>query len=180
MKKGYGAIFAVFLAFVAAPLASQQITRVALIDIARIKETYFKDSRALRDFEDKQRGIQEELDRMKAEIKELQSLQVEALAAQDQARVNDLTAQIRAKNDAYILFGREKSAVLEAEKALLYSSESFAQELYREIQRVAEKEGYSVVMDRKRAVDLQLLIWSSPTVDITDKVIESLDKLASD
>lgn len=178
MKKTMVAVLAVFVSLAAHNLFAQQITRVALIDIARIKETYFKDSRALRDFEAKQRGIQEQLDRMKAEIKDLQARQVDALALQDQAALNDLSAQIRAKNDAYILFGKEKSAELEAEKTLLYSSESFAQELYREIQRVAEKEGYSIVMDRQRAFDLQLLIWSSPTVDITDKVIESLDKLS--
>jgi len=52
MKKN---LFLVFILFFIAlsPLFSQQLTRFAVIDLPKVYQAFFRDSRAVRDFEDK-------------------------------------------------------------------------------------------------------------------------------
>jgi outer membrane protein len=67
-----------------------------------------------------------------------------------------------------------KTEELETHKRKIFESDTMATEIYQEIQRAAESEGYTMVLDWKRGTELRLVIWYSPTIDITDKVIASL------
>jgi len=50
-------------------------------------------------------------------------------------------------------------------------SSSFLNQVHDEIRFIAESEGFSMVMNLK---DNPSIIWFSPTVDITDRLIQSL------
>ena len=64
-----------------------------------------------------------------------------------------------------------KNAELEKLRKNLSSSNSFYQQLYKVISRVAESGGYTIILSLQQANGI---LWYSPTVDITDKVIAEL------
>jgi outer membrane protein len=173
MKKAL-VLIAVFAA--ASGLWCEQLTRYAVVDLLRIMQSFYRDSKAMRDFDERQRTVQAELDKMQAEVKDLQQKKVEAQARNDSAAALDLGTQIQKKTDFIKEYYKVKTEELESQKSKLFESDAMAQEIYKVIRQVAEGEGYTMVMDYKRATELRLLIWYSPTMDITDKVIESLTK----
>jgi outer membrane protein len=88
----------------------------------------------------------------------------------------ELDAAIQKKRDFIKDYYKVKTEELETQKNGLFESSEFASEVYGEIQKIAEADGYSMVMDWKRSMSLRFLIWYSPSIDITDKVIESLSQ----
>jgi outer membrane protein len=173
VKKHFIALaLAVF--FAATPLSGEQITRYAVVDLVRILESFYKDSKAMRDFEERQRSIQKELDKMTEEIKSLQQSKVEAQAAGKTDTALSFESDIQAKIAFVRDYRKVKTEELETQKRKIFESDTMAAEIYQEIQKAAESEGYTMVLDWKRGTELRLVIWYSPTIDITDKVIASL------
>jgi outer membrane protein len=170
--KRYALIFAALL--MTGLAGAQQMTRYAVVDIMKVLESFYGDSKTLRDFEDKQRSVQAEIDRMQKEIKDFQQKRVDSQQKGDTAKVVELDTTIQKKTDFLKDYYKAKNDELENQRKKLFESSEFASEVYAEIQRVAESEGYSMVIDWKRASELRLLIWYSTSIDITDKVIDSL------
>ena len=68
-----------------------------------------------------------------------------------------------------------KQAELDAKAVELTQSDAFVQTLYRTVQSVAEVDGYSLVLSSRNADEVgSSIIWFSPMIDITDKVIQLL------
>lgn len=170
--KRYALVLAALLLTGAA--GAQQMTRYAVVDIMKVLESFYGDSKTLRDFEDKQRSVQAEIDRMQKEIKDLQQKRVEVQQKGDAAKAVEMDTTIQKKTDFLKDYYKAKNDELETQRKKLFESSEFASEVYAEIQRVAEGEGYSMVIDWKRASELRFLIWYSTSIDITDKVIENL------
>jgi outer membrane protein len=166
------------IALVAMALASsawaQQLSRVAVVDLMRILDSSYTNSKAVRDYEEKKRNVQTDLDKMQQEVKALQQKKLDAQAQGNQATEKDLNTQIAAKLEYIKSYYKVKSDELEAEKKKILESDEFAQDIYAQIQRTAELEGYSLVIDWKRASELRAVLWYSPSIDITDKVIAAL------
>jgi len=150
---------------------AQQLTRFAVVDLPRVYTTFFRDSRAVRDFEERSARVQSDIDRMSEEIKELEMERLEAEAASDQDAVLRLDNQIYRKSEYLKEYYRLKTAELEDQRKRLTQSGTFLQQVYDEIKLVAESEGYSMVLNLKENAGI---LWHSPTVDITDKVIQNL------
>lgn len=167
---------AIALGFGAAAAAgAQQITRIAVVDLQKIIMTYSKDGAPLRDFESKKAQIQAEIDKMGEEIKRLQAQKVEA------DRVGDKTSSLRLETEVYSKtqylrdFARAKQAELDDLAKKLGSSNQFTQLVYRQIQQVAETEGFSLVLNLRSADSvMSAVVWYSPMIDITDKVTQAL------
>ena len=101
------------------------------------------------------------------------------------ANANDYFGQLKLLNDKHglvvygmpILEGPEiaiyetRDKELESIKNRLSRSSSFQEQVYDEIRFIAESEGYSMVLNLKENTGI---LWYSPTVDITDKLISSL------
>ncbi|MCK7487361.1 MAG: OmpH family outer membrane protein [Bacillus subtilis] len=77
---------ALFLAALGA-VQAQQITRVAVVDLAKVYLTYSRDSAAVRKLEEDKLKVQAEIDRMSNEIKQLQVRRAEAIARSDQTEI---------------------------------------------------------------------------------------------
>ena len=152
-------------------LAAQQLTRFAVVDLARVYTAFYRDSKVVRDFEERSARVQSEIDRMTAEIQTLQKSRLDAQAVADQARVLSMDAEIYAKTEFLKEYYRVKTAELADQKKKLSQSSAFLQQIYDEIRNVAESDGYSMVMNLKES---DAVIWYSPTVDITDKLIQNL------
>jgi outer membrane protein len=152
-------------------LEAQQLTRFAVVDLSRVYTSFFRDSRAVREFEERSARVQAEIDRMTAEIQSLRSSQLDAEARGDEARSLRLENQIYQKSEYLKEYYQTKTAELNDQKAKLSQSGTFLDQVYGEIRYIAESEGYSMVLNLKENTGI---LWYSPTVDITDKLIQNL------
>ena len=150
---------------------SQQITRFAVIDTARIYTTFYRDSRSVRDYESKRTRYQNEIQRLSNEIKSLRQQKVDAEALGDKAKTARLESQISSKTNFLMDYSKAKNEELEDLKKTLTTDDQFYSKLYDQIQRISESEGYSMVLSLQEG---NAIIWYSPTVDITDQVIRSM------
>lgn len=154
-----------------AGISAQQITRFAVIDTARIYTTFYRDSRSVRDYESKKALYQGEIQRMSEEVKALRQQKVDAATAGDQTKAARLDAEIATKTNALLEYSKVKNAELDVLKKKLTTDDEFYSMLYDEISKIAEADGYSMVLSLQEG---NAIIWYSPTVDITDKVIRSM------
>jgi len=149
----------------------QQLTRIAVVDMPKVYTAYFKDSRAVRQFEEKYAKVQSDIDKMTKEIQDLKSRQADALLRDDQSEVLRLDTLIYRRLEYLKEFHQTKTAQLETEKRTLMQSGSFLDQVYDEIRYIAESEGYSMVIEKNNNI-----LWYSNTIDITNKLITNLQK----
>lgn len=170
MQKKLGLLLALlYMAIMGA--SAQQLTRFAVVDLPKIYTAFFKDSQAVRDFEQRSARVQADIDKMSAEIQALQKSRLDAASAGDQEKVLSLDSEIYKKTEYLKEYYRIKTAELEDQKKKLTQSDTFLKQVYDEIRIVAESDGYSMVLNLKESSGI---LWYSPTVDITDKVINNL------
>jgi len=150
---------------------AQQITKFAVIDTTRIYTTFYRDSRNVREFESRKTKYQGDIKRMSEEIKNLRQQKVDAEEAKDTVKVTRLEAEIQTKTNSLMDYSKIKNLELDTLKKNLVTDDEFYSMLYEEIKRIAEADGFSMVLSLQ---DGASIIWYSPTVDITDKVIRSM------
>ena len=169
MKKR-GALLILFACCFAVLLPAQQLTRFAVVDLPKVYAAFFRDSRAVREFEERGAAVQNDIDRMTKEIQELRSRHADLVLQGEQAEALKLETEINRKTEFSRDYYATKMAELEEQKKRLLQSGSFLEQVYREIQSTAEREGFTMVLNK----DNPVILWYSPTVDITDKVIQNL------
>ncbi|MDR0487518.1 MAG: OmpH family outer membrane protein, partial [Treponema sp.] len=72
-------VFFVLLVNAACFLNAQQLTLFAVVDMLKIYTAFFRDSRAVREFEERSAKVQADIDRITKEIQDLKSRQVDAV-----------------------------------------------------------------------------------------------------
>lgn len=149
---------------------AQQLTRFAAVDLSKVYLAFFRESRAVRDFEEQSARVQAEIDRMTREIQVLQNNRFDAESRGDRLQVTRLENDIYRASEYLKEYYRVKTAELEDRRAKLAQSDTFRSQVYDEIRFIAESEGYSMVLNLKE----NDILWYSPTVDITDKLIQNL------
>ena len=163
-------LFLIFIVFVGIA-GAQQITRFAVVDLPKVYVAFFRESRAVRDFEERSARVQSEIDRMTVEIQNLKINQVNAQAQGNMDQALRLESEINRRSDFLKDYYKTKTDELETLKSRLTQSGAFLEQVYDEIRFIAESEGYSMVLNLK---DNTGILWYSPTVDITDKLIQNL------
>jgi outer membrane protein len=171
MMKKYLFIGLLVLSSLGGFLPAQQLTRFAVVDLPRVYVSFFRESRAVRDFEERSARVQNDIDRMTAEIQALKTSQINAEFQGSQEQALRLESEINRKSEYLKEYYKLKTAELESQKSRLSQSGSFLEQVYDEIRFIAESEGYSMVLNLKENTGI---LWYSPTVDITDKVIQNL------
>ncbi|MEW6548385.1 MAG: OmpH family outer membrane protein [Spirochaetota bacterium] len=170
-------ILAVFaFAFALASLGAQQITRVAVVDLSRVLAAFPSQTQAIKNFETRKAEVQAAVDVRAAEIRTLQAKRaeiqnrdgmVEGLAELD-AKISKLTAELKEYVNA-----RQNELDLLARS--ISSNATFLQKLNSTIAQVAEAEGFSLVLNTKpQDQSSGMILWHSPSVDLTDKVIQAI------
>ena len=152
-------------------IKAQQLTRFAVVDLPRVYMSFFRESRAVRDFEAQSARVQAEIDRMTADIQNLRVSQVNAQAQGNRELALRYEAEITRQSEYLKEYYKVKTAELESARNKLAQSGTFLEQVYDEIRYVAESEGYTMVLNVKENTGI---LWYSPTVDITDKIIKSL------
>lgn len=158
-------------ALAACALSAQQITRFALVDTSRIYTTFYRDSRSVREFDAKKKQYQGEIQRMTDEIKNLRQQKVDAETVGDSMKAARLDTDIASKTSTLLEYSKAKNAEIDALKKKLMTDDEFYSILYDEISKIAAADGYSMVLSLQ---DDNSILWYSPTVDITDKVIRNM------
>jgi outer membrane protein len=161
-------IFGIFLCLTA---EAQQLTRFAVVDLPRVYTNFMRESRAVRDFEERSARVQADIDRMTAEIQNLKVNQVNAQAQGNMEQALRYEAEITRRSDFLKEYYKTKTAELDSIKNSLTQSGAFLEQVYDEIRYVAESEGYSMVLNLKENTGI---LWYNQTVDITDKLIKNL------
>jgi len=159
-------LFVVFSSF-----AQQQVTKFGVVDTARVYEAYFRDTGPIRKYETKKTEFQNEIAKMTEEVRELQNQRADFKKENNEAAVLRLDAKINEKVEILKEYTNAKNIELETLRKSLKSSDSFYQKLYSTLERIAEAGGYSMILSLQ---DSNAILWYSPSVDITDKVIDSL------
>ena len=152
-------------------LSAQQLTRFAVVDLPRVYVSFFRESRAVRDFEERSARVQSDIDKMTAEIQTLKNNQITAEFQGNRTLALRLESEINQKTEYLRDYYKLKTEELEMQKNRLAQSNSFLEQVYDEIRYIAESEGYSMVLNLKENTGI---LWYSPTVDITDKLIQNL------
>jgi outer membrane protein len=152
-------------------LPAQQITRFAVVDMSKVYTAFFRESRAVRDFEERSARVQADVDRMTREIQDLKNSQSNAELQGDNEKAVKLESEIYKKSEFLKEYFKLKTTELEDQKKKLSQSTAFLEQVYNELRFVAESEGYSMVLNLK---DAKGILWYSPAIDITDKVIQNL------
>lgn len=168
--------FLAVLVLAAAAAGAQQLTRFAVVDTARVYNTFFRDSAAVRNYDAKKDEFQKEIDRLTEELKTLQARKVEMEKSGDSAGAVKLEADIIKKATFLTEYTKAKNTELDALKTRLNSNDAFYASLYDVIGRIAESDGYTMVLSLQQG---NAILWYSPTVDITDKVILALNNSAA-
>ena len=152
-------------------LSAQQLTRFAVVDLPRVYISFFRESRAVRDFEERSARVQSDIDRMAAEINVLKSNQITAEFRGDRTLALRLENEINMKTEYLREYHKLKTEELEMLRSRLAQSNSFLEQVYDEIRFIAESEGFSMVLNLRENTGI---LWFSPTVDITDRLINNL------
>jgi len=151
-------------------LYGQQLTRFAVVDLSRVYTAFFRESRAVREWEERSARVQSDIDRMTREILELRSRHADAVLRDDQNEALRLETQINRRSEFLRDYYQTKTEELETQKRNLMRTGSFLEQVHDEMRFIAESEGYTMVLDSKNPV----ILWFSPSVDITDKLIQNL------
>jgi len=164
---------AVLLQVLCAGVFAQHITNVGVVDTGRIYTTYFRESSAVRSYETKKAEFQAEINKRTAELQDLKDKKVEYKKTGNETAVLRVESEIAKKSEFLEAYTASKNMELEKLRKNLSSSNSFYQQLYKVISRIAESEGYSMILSLQQA---NVILWYSPTIDITDKVIAELGR----
>ena len=152
-------------------LYSQQLTRFAVVDLPKVYTAFFRESTAVRQFEERSARVQSEIDKITKEIQDLKSKQIDAAQRGDQTEALRLENQVYRRSEYLKEYFNTKTAELEDQRKKLMQTGSFLDQVYDELRYIAESEGYTMVLSLK---DNTGILWYSPTVDITDKLIQNL------
>jgi len=150
---------------------SQQLTRFALVDLPKVYTSFFRESKAVREFEEKNAKVQSEIDKLSREIQDLRSRHADAVLANNDSEALRLENLLYRRSEFLKEYYQTKTAELENQRNNLMQSGSFLDQIYDEIRYIAESEGYTMVLNMKNNPSI---LWFSPTVDITDKLIQNL------
>lgn len=164
-------LFLFCMLVLSAVVSAQQITRFAVVDMSKVYTAFFRESRAVRDFEERSARVQADVDRMTREIQDLKNAQTNAEMQGDNEKSIKLENDIYKKSEFLKEYFKLKTTELEDQKKKLSQSSAFLEQVYNELRIVAESEGYSMVLNLK---DVKGILWYSPAIDITEKVIQNL------
>jgi outer membrane protein len=166
----------VFLAL-AGPAFGDQITRVGVLDIEKVYSVYFRESRAVKELQEKRAEVLREIGRIDEEVLALESQKLQAEGERNSDLVLRLESEIFKKRQYRDDYRRIKMDQLRKMSERVSVSDAFLDELVSAIQFVAEAEGFSVILNKSGQFE-QFFLFYTKEVDVTEKVIQELVRRA--
>jgi len=176
------------------------ITKVGVVDMDRLVRAVLGPTEAGKAYTEKNEKYQEdvkkyqedfteylaELEKLNNELNELKEKLQEAVEAKESSStIRTMENQIKSKTQALRTYATTHLAELERQKQRLekervsldeemkklVGNDAFKLRLNNALRIVAESDGCSLVLNKQESMGL---LWSSPSIDITQKVIERL------
>lgn len=157
----------------ASAFAQQKITNFGVVDTERIYASFSRNSTKMKNYEKMQADVQTELDKRTEEIRSIQAKIQEAQELELKDDVKKYQNELRTKAATLKTYKDSKEKELAGLKQSLSQNDEFYKKLNATIRRIAENEGLSMIINVDKN---QFVLWYSPSVDITDKVIDALSK----
>jgi len=174
MKKHTFLLLFLVLLTSAIPLAAQQLTTVAVVDITRVYTSFFKESESVRNLENYFESTQNELKKLQDDYQKVRETYLAALKDQDTQLAEKIRTDLEAKRVYINEYKQYSQKKINDMKESLQQTDVFYQKLYEAIKYVAEAGGYSIILDME---DPYLKFYTSD-VDVTDAVLDRLKKIA--
>jgi len=152
---------------------AEQLTKVGILDIEKVYSIYFRESKTVKQFQDRQANMLQELSRIDDEILRLENAKLEAENRNDGKAALKLDQEIFEKKQYREDYKRIKTEQLKRMSEELYQSNEFLDELLEAINFVAESEGFSLILNNSRQYR-SFFFFYTKEIDVTEKVIEEL------
>lgn len=152
----------IFVMFFAGPL--QAAEKFASLDLARVFNEYSKTKDYDKTLSDKETSYTKELDKKTDDIKQLQDKMNLLSDKEKEAKKPDMESKLKSLQD----FRREKETDLR--KELVEKRDEIFKDIQSAVKEYSEKEGLTLVFND------QVLVYQDKSLDITDKIIQNLNK----
>lgn len=160
-----------FVLFLSVPAFSQQITKFAVVDTAKVYQAYFRNSAPVRNYEKKKAEFQEEINKQTEELEKLKKKKIDYENQGNDTAALKTEAEIIKKRDYISEYANAKNVELESMQKTLQNSDDFYKKLSNTLSKVAESGGYSMILSLQAD---NSILWYSSSVDITNQVIQEL------
>lgn len=157
------------LALTVGAAGANQLSTVAVVDVQRIYNSFFRDSQAVRDLERLREQYQNEIDSHLERLEDLRTRRLEARNADDRRTEIRLDEEITELQAFIQELTQRRRRQLEIQQERV-TSDRFLEDVQRAIVFVAESKGYTIVLRS----DMDGLQWWSSVVDISDEVLSRL------
>ena len=138
-----------------AGLYSEKLTKVGIVDLNEIGQTYYFDTAELQEVENLKKTVEERENRMIEEIDSLKEELVNAKQENDENAVTRLEEQISQKTDELVEYHSVQMNKINNKLANLQNAQNLSAEIMRAIDYIAEQKGFSLIFN---AQDPQI-IW---------------------
>ncbi len=162
----------VLLTWLAQPAQAAERLKVAMMDQQQVIERSVAGKRALDDLKSYSTTRQKIIDSDDQELKELEKGVQDANLSEEVRK--EKQEHFRTKLEAYQRriqdFNRE---VQEKQRAMVAE---YAQKIHAAASAVAQKEGYTAVIDKGSDSTVKIVLYSHPSVDLTEQIIKEFDR----
>ena len=171
--KGVKSVLFALIFVAGSALSAQQITKFGVVDTAKVYNAYFRNSTSVRNYEKKKTNFQQEINKYTEELQKLQAKKMDYEKAGNDAMVQRTQAEITKKTDFVVEYTNAKNVELESMQKTLQGSDTFYNNLYDTLSKIAESGGYSMILSLQQS---NAILWYSNSVDITEQVIAELGR----
>jgi outer membrane protein len=165
-------ILHLLLVWLAQPAQAADRMKVAMMDQQQVIERSVAGKRALEDLKSYSTTRQKIIDSDDQELKELEKGVQDSNLSEEVRK--EKQEQFRMKLEAYQRriqdFNRE---VQEKQRAMVAE---YAQKIHAAASVVAQKEGYIAVIDRGSDATVKIVLYSHPSIDLTEQIIKEFDR----
>ena len=156
------------------PLAAQtqQVTKVGICDFTKVLSTAYKDTKALRDFDQAKSDIYKEIAARSKEIADFQNQKLDADKANNKTQSLALEKAISDKQNDLDSYRRVKNGWLTQQSNALLTG-PVLKEIYDQMTLIAESGGYALVL-RSDGPYRDIILYRIQEIDITDDVIAAI------
>ena len=165
-------VVSVLLAGGAQPVLAADHIKVAMMDQQQVIERSVAGKRALEELKSYSTTRQKIIDSDDQELKDLEKSMQDASLSEDARK--EKQEHFRTKLEAYQRriqdFNRE---VQEKQRGMVAE---YAVKIQAAASAVAQKEGYTAVLDKGSEATVKIVIYSHPSVDLTEQIIKEFDR----
>lgn len=159
----------IFMILICIPAFSNiKLEKVALIDLERIMETVFSGkSSSVKSIQEKKAKLQKNLDALKARIVKYEEQRLKTKSDEKKKEYTDKIDKLKKTYSDYYKVENYK-----IQQMIKNVQDPIFKEIYGVVKRIAESEGYTIVLDKKS----DGIFYYSVDIEITDKVIEYFEE----